>query len=77
MLEEHHIEWIYLQTEDGGQRKWPEGRGAPEATFALGGSKPIAAYAYCNRATASGRPTHNLPRLTRKKRSPLNGTGAL
>ena len=48
MTEEHHIAWIYLQTEDGGQRKCLKVGGAPEATFALGGSKPIAAYAFCN-----------------------------
>ncbi len=48
MLEEHHIAWIYLQTEHGGQRKCLQIGGAPEATFALGGEKPVAAYAYCN-----------------------------
>ena len=48
MLEAHNIEWIYLQTEDGGQRKCLKIGGAPNATFALGGAKVIAAFAYCN-----------------------------
>ena len=48
MLEEHHIAWIYLQTTDGGQRKCLEVDGKPEATFALGGAKVVAAYEYCN-----------------------------
>ena len=48
MAEEHFIEWIYLQTERGGQRKCLAPGEAPEATFALAGEKPVAAYAYCN-----------------------------
>ncbi|WP_396327379.1 desulfoferrodoxin family protein [Hydrogenoanaerobacterium sp.] len=49
MLEEHHIAWIYLQTEQGGQRKELKVGGAPEATFALvEGDKPVAAFEYCN-----------------------------
>ena len=48
MLEEHHIAWIYLRTTDGGQRKCLEVGGKPEATFALGGAKVVAAYEYCN-----------------------------
>ena len=48
MLAEHYIEWVYLQTEDGGQRKCLLPGGAPEAVFALGGAKVVAAYAYCN-----------------------------
>ncbi len=49
MLEEHHIEWIYLQTDKGGQRKCLEIGGAPAAVFALTeDEKPVAAYAYCN-----------------------------
>ena len=48
MLAEHFIEWIYLQTEEGGQRKCLQPGGAPEAVFALGGAKVVAAYAYCN-----------------------------
>lgn len=48
MAEEHFIEWIYLQTERGGQRKCLAPGEAPEATFALAEEKPVAAYAYCN-----------------------------
>ncbi len=48
MLEEHRIEWIYLQTDDGGQRKCLAVGGKPEAVFSLGSAKVVAAYAYCN-----------------------------
>ena len=48
MLEEHHIEWVSLQTNRGGQRKCLEVGKAPTVTFALADEKPIAAYAYCN-----------------------------
>lgn len=49
MLPEHHIAWIYLQTEQGGQRKCLEVGGAPEACFKVAcGDKPVAAYEYCN-----------------------------
>ena len=43
MTEEHHIAWIYLETEQGGQRK------KLEAEFALaGGDKVVGVYEYCN-----------------------------
>lgn len=48
MVPEHFIEWIYLQTEKGGQRKALVPGAAPEAVFALTDDKPVAAYAYCN-----------------------------
>ncbi|MFT3950441.1 MAG: desulfoferrodoxin family protein [Oscillospiraceae bacterium] len=49
MLPEHHIVWVYLETEQGGQRKNLEVGADPVAAFALtDGDKPIAAYAYCN-----------------------------
>ena len=35
MLEEHHIEWVYLQTDKGGQRKCLEVGKPPVVTFAL------------------------------------------
>ncbi len=49
MLEEHFIQWIALETEQGNQRK-PLAPGAePKAVFALApGDKAIAAYEYCN-----------------------------
>ena len=48
MIPEHFIGWVYLQTENGGQRKILKAGDAPNVTFALGGDKPVAAYAYCN-----------------------------
>ena len=49
MLAEHYIEWIYLETTHGGQRKALKPGDAPEAGFALvDGDKPVAVYAYCN-----------------------------
>lgn len=48
MLEEHNIGWIYLQTEQGGQRKALKPGDAPTVTFALSDDKPVAAFAYCN-----------------------------
>ena len=49
MAEEHHIEWIYLQTKQGGQRVALTVGEAPKAEFALvEGDAPVAAFAYCN-----------------------------
>ncbi len=48
MTEEHLINWIYLETEKGGQRKVLHAGEAPEAKFALVEDKAVAAYAYCN-----------------------------
>lgn len=48
MVEEHHIVWVYLRTDRGGQRKYLEVGKAPVVSFALADEKPIAAYAYCN-----------------------------
>ncbi len=49
MTEEHHIAWIYLMTEEGGQRKCLAAGDKPEVTFALTeGDKALAAFAYCN-----------------------------
>ena len=48
MTAEHSIQWIYLQTEHGGQRKCLHPGDAPEVRFALDGDKAVAAYAYCN-----------------------------
>lgn len=48
MTSEHHIQWIYLQTDKGGQRKNLLPEEAPEVTFALAEEKPVAVYAYCN-----------------------------
>ena len=48
MSEEHHIAWVYLQTNRGGQRKCLDVTAAPEVTFALTDETPVAVYAYCN-----------------------------
>ena len=48
MIPEHLIQWVYLLTDKGGQRKVLQAGEAPEVTFALGGDKPLAVYAYCN-----------------------------
>ena len=48
MVSEHSIEWIYLETDKGGQRKNLAPGEAPVALFALAGEKPVAVYAYCN-----------------------------
>ena len=48
MTEEHSIEWVYLQTCRGGQRKTLKPGDAPVVTFALAEETPCAVYAYCN-----------------------------
>ena len=45
MLPEHFIEWVYVQTDQGGQRKALKPGDAPEVSFCLGDDK---VYAYCN-----------------------------
>ena len=48
MVDEHYIEWIYLETENGGQYKELKPGESPKATFVLEDDKAVAAYAYCN-----------------------------
>lgn len=49
MTEEHLIQWVYLETEEGGQRKNLKAGDKPELTFAITpGDRVKAAYAYCN-----------------------------
>jgi len=48
MVDEHFIEWVYVQTENGGQRKELKPGGDPKVVFTLGDDKPVAVYAYCN-----------------------------
>ena len=49
MLEEHHIAWIALETNQGMQRKVLSHTGEPKAVFALSeGEQAVAAYEYCN-----------------------------
>lgn len=49
MTQEHSIQWIYLQTEKGCQRRNLEPGKAAEVTFLVAeDDKPVAIYAYCN-----------------------------
>lgn len=49
MTEEHHIQFIILETNLGYQRKPLKADGEPVATFAIqDGEKVLAAYEYCN-----------------------------
>ena len=48
MIPEHYIEWVYVQTENGGQRKALKPGDAPSVSFCLGDDKAVAVYAYCN-----------------------------
>ena len=49
MTEEHLIEWVAIQTEQGNQRKMLKANDAPKLKFALvDGDKLKAVYAYCN-----------------------------
>jgi len=48
MEKEHHIEWVYLQTEKGGQRKSLESGENPTVTFILNNDRPVAVFSYCN-----------------------------
>ncbi len=48
MAAEHYIEWVYVETENGGHRRAFKPGEAPDATFALVDEKPVAVYAYCN-----------------------------
>ena len=48
MEEAHHITFVYVETERGGQRKGLSVGEEPVLSFSFVDDKPIAAYAYCN-----------------------------
>lgn len=48
MLAEHFIQWIYLETKHGGQRRVLEPGEKPTATFIVEDDEPVAVYEYCN-----------------------------
>lgn len=49
MTEEHYIGWVYILTEQGGQRKCIKLNESPVVTFALTeDDKLIEVYSYCN-----------------------------
>lgn len=48
ITEEHHIEFIYLQTENGGQMRRLKVGTEAQAMFAILEDKPLEVFAYCN-----------------------------
>ena len=48
MLEEHYIEWVQVDTENGSLRKHLKPGSAPKVLFYLGEEKAKTVYAYCN-----------------------------
>jgi len=48
MEENHHITFIYVQTENGGQRKCLAVGTEPKTAFCFAEDKPVAVFAYCN-----------------------------
>ena len=46
MLPEHHISFVYVETDNGGIRV--DLKDEPVAVISLGSAKPIAVYEYCN-----------------------------
>ena len=48
MVDVHHIQWLFVETENGGQFRTLAPGQAPKVVFELGGEKPVAVYAYCN-----------------------------
>lgn len=48
MLPEHHIAFIYVETNDGGQLIKLDPTGTPQAFYCTCKNKPTAVYEYCN-----------------------------
>jgi len=48
MEEAHHISFVYVETEQGGQRKCLKVGEKPKLSFCFTDDKPVAVYAYCN-----------------------------
>ncbi|MCL1806708.1 MAG: desulfoferrodoxin [Oscillospiraceae bacterium] len=48
MEEAHNISFVYVETEQGGQRKCLTAGAEPKVEFCLVSDKPVAVYAYCN-----------------------------
>ncbi|MCL2643289.1 MAG: desulfoferrodoxin [Candidatus Bathyarchaeota archaeon] len=44
----HNIVFVYVESEQGGQRKCLKVGGEPKLEFSFSSDKPIAVYAYCN-----------------------------
>jgi len=48
MEDKHHIAFVYVETQRGGQRKCLKVGEEPKLNFCFSDDKPIAVYAYCN-----------------------------
>ncbi len=48
MLDEHHIVFIFVETEEGGEYIMLDPTGKPETEFCTCKHKPVAVYEYCN-----------------------------
>jgi superoxide reductase len=48
MEDNHHISFVYVETECGGQRKALKPGQKPELAFRFADDRPVAVYAYCN-----------------------------
>lgn len=48
MEPEHYIQWVYLESENGGIRKDLKPGEDPNVTFNTAEDRPVAVYAYCN-----------------------------
>lgn len=48
MLAEHYIEWIFVQTKDGGMYKQLKPGEAPRAEFPVSKEDVVAVYEFCN-----------------------------
>ena len=48
MEEAHHITFVYIETQRGGQRKAFNIGEEPKLDFCFSNDKPVAVYAYCN-----------------------------
>jgi len=48
MVPAHYIQWVYLETKHGGQRKALNPGDEPYVKFTLIDDEPVAVYEYCN-----------------------------
>jgi len=48
MDEGHHITFVYVETEEGGQRKCLKTSAEPKCAFSFINDKPVSVFAYCN-----------------------------
>ena len=49
MEADHWIQWIFVETENGGLQETLHAGEEPKASFALNGKKPLAVYEFCNK----------------------------